>query len=44
MESPDHWFFARHVTPLLPVSDFRRAKDMPALEKEFLASPGEWAR
>jgi hypothetical protein len=44
MESVDHWFFADHVTPLLPVSDFRRATKMEALEKEFLAKPGEWAR
>jgi hypothetical protein len=44
MEPVDHWFFAHHVTPLVPVNDFHRVKDMPGLEKEFLAKPGEWTR
>jgi len=39
VESPDRWFFRHRITPLVPANDFRRAPQMPKLQKEFLTDP-----
>ena len=41
-ESVYHWFYSHHVTPLVPVNDFPKTAEIPALQAEFLAGPNGW--
>lgn len=42
VEAPDHWFLSHRVTPLVPVNDFARAKNLPALQAEFFNGASAW--
>ena len=41
-ESPDHWFLSHRITPLVPVNDLSRAKNLPALQSEYLGDATMW--
>ncbi len=41
-ESVYHWFLSHHVTPLVPVNDFPKTAEMPALQTQYLKSAAEW--
>ena len=42
VEPVDRWFLKQRVTPLIPVNDFARASQMPALQTEFLTDRATW--
>jgi hypothetical protein len=41
-EPVDRFFFRHRVTPLLPVSDFRRLSQLGAIQPEFVTADGRW--
>jgi hypothetical protein len=41
-EPPDEFFFRQRITPLLPVSDFRRAKALRAIQPNHVDAQGRW--
>jgi hypothetical protein len=42
MESVDRRLLGNRVSPPVPVNDFARAPDIPALQAEFLEGAGTW--
>jgi hypothetical protein len=42
LEPVDHFFFRHRITPLLPVSDFRRAPQLGRIQPEFVGPRGQW--
>jgi len=42
IEPVDHFFFRHRITPLLPVSDFRRAPQLGRIQREFVGPRGQW--
>ena len=42
LEPVDHFFFRHRITPLLPVSDFRRAPQLGRIQREFVGPRGQW--
>jgi len=44
IEPVDHFFFRNRITPLLPVSDFRRAPQLGQVQPEFVDGEGRWKR
>jgi hypothetical protein len=42
IEPIDHFFFRNRITPLLPVSDFRRAPQLGQIQPEFVDPQGRW--
>ncbi|HEX4000783.1 MAG TPA: hypothetical protein VHX65_19700 [Pirellulales bacterium] len=41
-EPVDEFFFRQHITPLLPVSDFRRVAGLRAIQDAHLDADGKW--
>ena len=40
----DEFFYRHHITPLLPVSDFRRVPQLEATQPRFVNSGGKWIK
>jgi hypothetical protein len=42
VETVDRFLFRQHISPLLPVSDFRRLPSLGAIQPEFVVADGQW--
>jgi len=41
-ESANHWCLSHQITPMIPVNDFPRAAELPALQSQFLTNASTW--
>lgn len=41
-ESPEHFFYGHHITPLVPSSDSKRMPPLKSTQPEFVDEKGQW--
>jgi len=41
-EPVDQFYFRNGITPLLPVSDFRRVTRLGTIQRQFIDTVGQW--